>query len=112
MGAAFNKFVLRRLYNPDNVGRGTEGRKTRVDLHTTITGPTYYALGHEVPLQKGGYAAPVVELGIRVLLYLAGILSLETVGEELTMAMSLGNMTIYERLLKLAKFVGDYESPK
>lgn len=112
MSAAFNRFVLRRLYNQNNIGKGTAGVKTRMDLHTTITGPTYIALGREVPLQKGGYAAPVVELGIRVLLYLSGSLSLETLGEELTLAMEPGSGTVVERLVKLARFVDNYTAPE
>lgn len=106
---AFNMFALRRLYNQKNIGRGQPGTETRIRLHTTVTGPTFYALGQQVPVQKGGYAAPVVELSLRTILYLAGSLRLETVGEELSQAMLSDRDGVAKHLRELADFVENYQ---
>jgi hypothetical protein len=108
---AFNKFALRRLYNLGNQGRGTARTQTRASLHTTISYPTYLALGNLVPVKKGGYGGPVVELGIRLLLYLVGSLSLNTLGEELAQVMLRVRPDVATRLRLLASFIETYTPP-
>lgn len=80
----FNLYVLRRLFNAENVGRGTEGEKSRYEMHPTITWATYWALTRVVPVGRGQYGSPVLELAIRLLLACsAGSIKIKTVAEEL-----------------------------
>jgi len=82
----YNLFVLRRLYNADNAGRGEQGKSRRVSMHTTITPLTFFLLKDVVPTGKGQFSAPVVEMGIRIQLALLGRISMDTVAEEMKLA--------------------------
>lgn len=106
---AFNRIALRRLYNKGNVGRGQEGVTSRASLHTTITYGTFVALGNVIPLKKGGYAAPVVELGIRLILALVGSAKVETVGEEFFHAVLPVRSTVVDNLRKMADYIEAYK---
>ena len=108
-GLAFNKPALRRLYNISNRGKGTEGKITRAELHTTITLPTQYAFRQAVAVGKGGYGSPVVELSLRVMLCLIDKLPVEIVGEELVFATLRVRSTIVAQLRELADFVENYQ---
>lgn len=104
----YNLFVLRRLYNKGNAGRGIEGEVRRVSLHTTVTPLSFNLLESIVPTGKGKYSAPVVELGIRIQLALLGVLSMDTLSEELVMAVS-DRDTLVANLRKLAIAVSTYQ---
>lgn len=83
----FNLFVLRRLYNAENVGRGTEGMKSRYDMHPTVTHLTYLFLTRAVPVGRGQYGSPVVELAIRILMVIVcGSIGVDKVAEEIVLA--------------------------
>jgi len=83
----FNLYVLRRLFNLDNIGRGTQGERSRYEMHPTITWATYLALTRVVPVGRGQYGSPVLELALRLLLATgAGSLKIATVAEELNRA--------------------------
>lgn len=83
----FNLFVLRRLYNLENLGRGTAGERSRYEMHPTITWTTYWALTRVVPVGRGQYGSPVLELALRMLLATGvGSLKIATVAEELNRA--------------------------
>jgi hypothetical protein len=110
MSDPFNLIALRRLYNPGNVGRGVAGRETRASLHTTITYPSFNALGTFISIKKGGYGAPVIELAIRIVIYLCGGFSKETVAGEIAMAMLPIRLTVVTRLRELADTVENYRS--
>lgn len=99
----FNLHTLRRLYNPENQGRGTEGKSTRFDIHPTITRITFLMLTKVVPVGKGRYGSPVMELALRVLLAVATrSIPIQKVAEELclsvldrsTLVLSLKELTI------------------
>lgn len=98
----FNLYVLRRLFNLDNVGRGTEGERSRYEMHPTITWKTYFALTRVVPVGRGQYGSPVLELAIRLLLATSvGSLKITTVAEELNRAL-LKRQDFIARLRELA----------
>lgn len=83
----FNLFNLRRLYNPNHIGRGTEGLKSRYALHPTLTYPTYLLLTRTVPVGRGSYGSPVVEIAIRLLMAtVCRSISIETIAGELSQA--------------------------
>ncbi len=106
----FNLYVLRRLNNRDEGGRGAAGTIHRERLHTTITPLTMYALSQAVPMKKGGYGAPVVELGIRFLMAMIGLLDLKKVGEELALAV-MDRQKLISRLEELVLFLRSYQKP-
>jgi len=98
----FNLFILRRLFNLENIGRGTVGERSRFEMHPTITWATYYALTRAVPTGRGQYGSPVLELGLRLLLALStGSIKLPTIAEELNKA-TLKRRDVITRLRKLA----------
>lgn len=103
----FNLFVLRRLFNRNNAGRGLVGEKRRYEFHPTITFATMHALTRSVPTGHGKYSSPVVELSMRLVLCLVGMLSVETVGEELAVALLDRNQAA-TNLVKLATFITNY----
>lgn len=107
----FNLFVLRRLYNPGNIGRGLAGEHHRGDLHTTITKTTKLAMSRVVPTGQGRYSAPVIELGMRVVLYLVGALPEAKVAEEVALALR-DRKTAAARLFKLARAVEAYSGDR
>jgi hypothetical protein len=104
----FNLYVLRRLNNKDEEGRGAAGRIHRERLHTTITPLTMYALSTAVPMKKGGYGAPVVELGIRFLMAMIGLMDVKKVGEELALAI-LDQQKLVSHMEELVIFLRDYQ---
>ncbi len=106
----FNLYVLRRLNNKDEGGRGATGVVRRERLHTTITPLTMYALSLAVPMKKGGYGAPVVELGIRFLMAMVGLMDVNKVGEELALAV-MDRPKLIHRLEELVVFLRAYEKP-
>jgi hypothetical protein len=106
----FNLYVLRRLNNKAEGGRGAAGVVHRERLHTTITPLTMYALGQAVPMKKGGYGAPVVELGIRFLMAMVGLIDVNKVGEELALAVT-DRSRLIDRLEELVVFMRSYKKP-
>lgn len=101
---AFNLHALRRLYNKDQQGRGEQGVKNRYDMHPTITHLTFLALVKSVPVGRGQYGSPVIELSLRVMLCLIGVMPVDTVADELANAVN-DRTAIVSNLIKLAKKV-------
>lgn len=98
----FNLYVLRRLFNLENIGRGTVGERTRYEMHPTITWATYYALTRVVPVGRGQYGSPVLELATRLLLAAGtGSIKIATVAEELNRSL-LKRKDFIDRLRQLA----------
>lgn len=98
----YNLHVLRRLFNLENVGRGTAGDRSRYEMHPTITWATYFALTRVVPVGRGQYGSPVLELALRLLLATStGTIKIATVGEELNRAL-LKRKDFIARLRELA----------
>lgn len=103
----FNLYVLRRLFNLENIGRGTVGERTRFEMHPTITWATYYALTRVVPVGRGQYGSPVLELALRALLALGtGSIKIATVAEELNHSL-LKRKDFIARLRQLADAMED-----
>ncbi len=108
--AYFNLHTLRRLYNPENQGRGTEGKKSRYDMHPTITHLTYLLLTRAVPTGKGCYGSPVVELALRLMLVVTGrSLPIEKIAEELSLAV-LDRASLVRNLQALAYEIQKYST--
>lgn len=106
--AYFNLHTLRRLYNPANSGRGTEGLKSRYDLHPTITHLTYLLLTRAVPVGKGSYGSPVIELAIRLMVtVVCRAMPIEKVAEELALSV-LDRASLVQNLQALAQAVQLY----
>jgi len=84
----FNLHFLRRMYNEEGVGRGVAGKKNRYDLHPTIRHLTYWTLGKTVPVGRGGYGSPVIELAIRLLLVLVGRMKPTDVVDEILLSVN------------------------
>jgi hypothetical protein len=98
----YNLYVLRRLFNLENIGRGTQGERTRYEMHPTVTWATYYALTRAVPVGRGQYGSPVLELALRLLLACStGSIKIVTVAEELNRAV-LKRKDFIARLRQLA----------
>lgn len=101
----FNLFTLRRLYNKDNVGRLEPGSKSRYELHPTLTWITYYMLTRAVPVGRGQYGSPVIELAIRVLLCVVGrSIGFPTIAEEIKFAIK-DSKTVASNLRELANYI-------
>lgn len=104
----FNLHTLRRLYNPENVGRGTEGKKSRYDLHPTLTYMTYLILTRAVPVGKGRYGSSVVELAIRLMMaVVCRSIPINKVAEELSLSV-LDRVTLAKNLKELAYEIQKY----
>jgi hypothetical protein len=100
--AFFNLYVLRRLFNSENIGRGTVGERSRFEMHPTITWATYWALTRVVPVGRGQYGSPVLELALRLLLATGiGSIKIATVAEELNRSL-LKRKDFIARLRQLA----------
>jgi hypothetical protein len=85
----FNLFSLRRLYNIDNTGRGIKDKKSRYDMHTTITFITFYHLTKAIPVGRGMYGSAVVELAIRLLVAVVNkSVPLDKIAEELAVSIT------------------------
>lgn len=97
-----NLIALRRIFNANGRGRGAPKVHTRIDIHTTIRATTFVALEKFVPLQKGGYAAPIIELGILILLYLSNGNS-GNLDEILTQVFLSSRLEVADRLIALGE---------
>lgn len=104
-----NEFVLKRLYNPDHVGRGTQGKVNRREVKITITPQTYLALEQVVRIGPGLYGSAAINLFIRVALALIGQLDLIRVAEEFALTASEDKHTLANNLRKMADFIDVYE---
>lgn len=107
MSSQFNLYVLRRLFNKDNKGKGVKGQSHRTYIHTTITAIAYQGLAKVVPLGPGGYAAPVLDISLRLMLYLIGALSQESIVEMLSLAIN-DRSALASRLRSLADQVDQF----
>lgn len=107
----FNLFVLRRLFNEDNRGKGVKGETRRIELHTSISPETIYALNHIVPTGRGRYSAPVVELALRMMASFFGVIDRNTVAEELSLAVK-DRQAMVLTLKLLAAAIERYEEKK
>lgn len=85
---AFNKHVLRRLFNQDGSGKGVKDETHRTYIHTSLSHLAYQGLASAITLGPGGYAAPVVDMAIRLMLFLVGTLSLDAVSQYILLAVN------------------------
>lgn len=104
MTEAFNKHVLRRLFNRDGSGKGVKGETHRTYIHTSLSHLTYQGLAQAITLGQGGYAAPVVDMAVRLILYLVGTVGLDAVGEYLLLAIN-DRPALIQRLRDLADYI-------
>lgn len=111
----FNLHTLRRLFRVGNIGRGLEGAKElgkdAYDMHPTITRLTHYALTQVVPVGKGRYGSPVVEMSLRLMLAGLGTMSIPRIAEELSVAVT-DRTTFADRLHEIANEITRLSSAK
>lgn len=104
----YNLWVLRRLFNPGHVGRGLEGAATigqnRYDMHPTVTRKTHLAYSQTVPVGKGKYGSPVVELALRLVLSCLGVISIDVVSQEFAKSI-IDRHSFADNLRKLAGLI-------
>jgi hypothetical protein len=104
-----NKFVLRRLYNKGNIGRGEEGVSRRKEFKITLTPNTYLALSKLIPVGPGQYGSPVMELSLRMMLASMGSLGTEDynrVCEELALTV-VDHDSFIQELARISAKVAD-----
>src|SRR4030042_717550 len=85
----FNKFVLRRLFNVDHVGRGEAGTIRRKEFKITLTPKTYLSLRTVIDIGPGRYGSSVMELCLRTMLATMGVFErgeFDKVCEELALS--------------------------
>ena len=107
----FNKYVLRRLFNVDHVGRGEAGTVRRKEFKITITPKTYLALRSVIDIGPGRYGSSVMELCLRTMLAAMGVFGEEEfnkVCEELALSVMERDKFV-ENLRLIALQVGTYE---
>lgn len=103
----FNVFTLRRLFNSGQEGRGTAGEFTRYDLHPTITRLTHLVLTQVVPVGKGKYGSPIVELALRTIFAMVGKMPINGISEEIAVAV-LDRATVIKNLRAIADYIENY----